>query len=120
MSGEVRTGLPLLAAAGALMAAVGVALAAYAAHTGVPAMQVRLTTAAAFAFGHGAALTALALHTPRLATRLALRGLGLGTVVFAGSLVAAALWQWPTVLAPAGGMLLIASWLLLAFDRLRG
>ena len=112
--------LPVLAAAGALMAASGVALAAYAAHAGVPALQTRLYTAAAFAFGHGAALASLALHAPRWATRLALRGLGVGTVLFAGSLACAALLQTSTALAPAGGMVLIASWLLMAVDRLRG
>lgn len=115
-----RTAFPLVGAFGALMAAAGVALAAFAAHAGEPAAQTRLYTAAAFAFGHGAALAALALDAARFWTRVALCGLAIGTVLFAGSLVGAALFHTSTALAPAGGLVLIGSWLLVAIDRMRG
>lgn len=115
-----RIGMAVIGAVGALMAATGVALSAYAAHAAEPTTQLRLYTAAAFAFGHGAALAALAGNAPRRLTRVALSGLVLGTVLFAGSLVGAALLQTSTALAPAGGLVLIGSWLLLAVDRLRG
>jgi len=43
--------------------------------------------------------------------RLRLAGtLVLGVLLFAGSLVGAALFGWPTRLAPAGGMLMIGGW----------
>ncbi len=44
----------------------------------------------------------------------------LGTVLFGGSLVLNVLAQWPTTLAPAGGVLLIGGWLALAIDFARG
>lgn len=50
---------------------------------------------------------------------LALAGLLLGTLLFAGSLAGGALLGWPTRLAPLGGTVLMASWLLLAADALR-
>ncbi len=45
---------------------------------------------------------------------LALAGLLAGTLLFAGSLAFAALLGWPTRLAPLGGTVLMASWLLYA------
>jgi uncharacterized membrane protein YgdD (TMEM256/DUF423 family) len=50
---------------------------------------------------------------------LALAGLLLGTLLFAGSLAGGALLGWPTRLAPLGGSVLILSWLLLAVDAVR-
>ena len=43
----------------------------------------------------------------------------LGTVLFSGSLAGNALAQWPTRLAPFGGITLILGWLLWAMDALR-
>jgi uncharacterized membrane protein YgdD (TMEM256/DUF423 family) len=108
-----------LAACGAWYAAAGVALSAYAAHAAVDPDQARLQTAAVFAFGHGVAL-ALAGRTGggRIA-RTALGMLGLGVLLFSGSLAGSVLAQWPTVLAPAGGMLMIGGWLVYSIHLLR-
>jgi uncharacterized membrane protein YgdD (TMEM256/DUF423 family) len=43
-----------------------------------------------------------------------------GMLLFCGSLVGAAFADAPSTLAPAGGLAMIAGWLLLAADRLRG
>lgn len=109
-----------LAAGGAIAAAAGVAMAAYAAHAVDGAAQARLQTAAVFAFGHGVALAALAEAATRRIGRIALGALALGTLLFSGSLVLAVLAGLPTTLAPAGGLLLIGGWLALAVDRARG
>lgn len=106
-------------AAGGLVAALAVALAAYAAHAATPVAQSRLYLAAAFAFGHGLALAVLAPAARRRMARLALWMLGIGVLLFAGSLVANVLAGAPTLLAPAGGMLMIGGWLLHAADALR-
>lgn len=108
-----------LAASGALYAAAGVALSAYAAHAAEGAAQSRLQTAAAFAFGHGVALAALAPATTRRLGRAALLALCLGALLFSGSLAGSVLAQWPTTLAPFGGMLLIGGWLAFSIDLLR-
>ena len=108
-----------LAFNGTLCAAAAVALAAYAAHGVEGEAQSRLLLAAVFAFGHGLALAALAPAATRRLGRLALSLLYLGALLFAGSLVFNVLAQWPTTLAPLGGMLLIAGWLIYAADSLR-
>lgn len=108
-----------LACAGALLAGAAVGLAAYASHAATPDARMRLFIAAAFAFGHGATLAALAMDCPRRLMRAALVALLAGTLLFAGSLAGAAFAGLPTRLAPAGGMLLMGGWLLLAIDRLR-
>lgn len=108
-----------LAANGALCAAAAVALSAYAAHAAQGPSQTRLQTAALFAFGHGVALAALAPQSQRLFARFALALLYLGVLLFSGSLVFNVLAQWPTTLAPLGGSLLIAGWLLYAVDAVR-
>lgn len=100
-----------LAAAGAVLAALAVGLAAYASHAAGPDAGVRLGLAAAFAFGHGLALAALA---PRISGRLelvAMAGLLLGVLLFAGSLAGAHFLGLPTRLAPLGGSLLMLGWL---------
>lgn len=104
---------------GALLAGASVALAAYASHGASGAVASRLQLAAALAFGHGIALCALAApaHGTR---RWVAGGWALGTVLFSGSLAAAHFLGTPTRLAPAGGMLLIAAWLLLAATAWRG
>lgn len=114
-----RRPLRWLAAAGALLAGVSVGLAAYASHGASDEDRMRLFMAAAFAFGHGAALSVLAMDAPRRLARGALVAMFAGTVLFAGSLAAAALVDAPTRLAPVGGMLLMAGWWGLAVDRAR-
>ena len=108
-----------LAACGALCAGCAVALAAYAAHAAAGAGQGLLQTAAALLFGHGVALAALARGAPGRRRRWAVRALLAGSVLVAGSIALDVLAQWPPRLAPFGGMLMIAGWLLLAFDLFR-
>ena len=104
-----------LAAAGAVLAALSIALSAYAAH-GIADAHARgnLQTASLYAFGHGVALAVLAPAASGRLRVLALAGLLLGTLLFAGSLAGGALLGWPTRLAPLGGTVLMASWLLYA------
>lgn len=110
----------LLAFAGALFAAFGVALGAYAAHGVADAhAQSNLQTASLYAFGHGIALAALAAGTSRSLGRAGLYLLLMGTLLFSGSLALAALAQISTRLAPVGGIGLMLGWLLWALDALR-
>lgn len=108
-----------LTALGALMAAVSIALAAYAAHGLEPQSASRLQLAAVFAFGHGVALAALARTATRRLTLLALLGIAVGACLFAGSLLAAHFFDAPTRLAPFGGSLMILAWLAYAVDAMR-
>lgn len=108
-----------LAAFGAACAAAAVALSAYATHAASGPVQARLQTAAVLAFGHGVALAALARDADRALARSALGALALGVLLFSGSLLMQVWLQWPTPLAPFGGMLLIAGWSAYAIDRLR-
>ena len=111
-----------LGAIGSLLAALAVALSAYAMHAAAPGAQARLLQAAVFAFAHGVALTALAPLAQRPAGLLALAMLLGGVFLFCGSLLAVVLLGLalaPT-LAPFGGALMISGWLLHAYDRLRG
>ncbi|MDH5824096.1 DUF423 domain-containing protein [Luteimonas sp. RD2P54] len=108
-----------LAAAGAAAAAMAVGLSAWAAHGLEGADQVRMQTAALYAFGHGVALAALAPRRRGRAGSAALALLLAGVSLFCGSLAGAVLFRWPTPAAPLGGMLMIAGWLLLAADFLR-
>ncbi|HBK44831.1 MAG TPA: DUF423 domain-containing protein [Xanthomonadaceae bacterium] len=110
----------LLACLGALFAALSVGLSAYAAHAVADALvQSRLQTASLYLFGHGVALAALAATAERLLARAGLYLLLLGTLLFSGSLVGGALWQWSTRLAPVGGVTLMLGWVLLALNALR-
>ncbi len=108
-----------LVATGAVLAAMAVALSAYAAHAVEGVAQQRLDSAAFFAFGHGIALAALSRQTPGRLGSVALALLLLGTLLFSGSLVAAVFFGAPTGLAPIGGSLMILSWLLYAASVLR-
>ncbi|QQP96276.1 DUF423 domain-containing protein [Lysobacter enzymogenes] len=121
---ELRAAAPLsarlLACAGGVLAALAVALSAYAAHAGAdPQAQVRLHTAAVFAFGHGIALAALAPPARRALTRWLLGALLLGVAVFAGGLAAAHFFGASTRLVPYGGSLMIFAWLGYAADAVR-
>ncbi|MGY4515543.1 DUF423 domain-containing protein [Lysobacter sp. HA18] len=101
---------------GALFGASGVALSAYAAHGATGDAQRWLYTAAAMALAHGIALVAYIPSRGRVGG-LARISFVIGVLLFSGSLVAAQLMGWPTRLAPAGGMLLIVGWLLVAVER---
>lgn len=109
-----------LAANGALCAAAAVALTAYAAHGYDGIALSRLNTAAFFAFGHGAAIAVLAPSATRTADRIAVAMLYAGVLLFSGSLVFNVIAGWSTRLAPFGGTLLIAGWVLWAVGALRG
>lgn len=111
-------GLRGLTAAGALLAAAGVALSAYAAHGDDPG-SARLQMSALFAFGHGVALAALAPHAIRRLARIAITAMLLGVLMFSGSLAAAHFLATPTTLIPYGGSLMILAWLVFAIDALR-
>ena len=107
------------AASGALFCALAVGLGAYAAHGLAPAARERIEPALLYLFLHGLALTLLA---PRQDTRLELAALLawlLGSVLFCGSVIGAVLASTPTALAPIGGSLLIAGWLLQAMSALK-
>ena len=119
MTDPSRHRRPWLAFNGALCAAGAVALAAYAAHGVDGESQSRLQLAAVFAFGHGLALAVLARMAMHRLGRSALWALYVGVLLFCGSLVMSVLGQWPTTLAPLGGVLLIGGWLLYAADSLR-
>ncbi|MEO6519866.1 MAG: DUF423 domain-containing protein [Pseudoxanthomonas sp.] len=110
----------LLAFSGALLAALAVALGAYASH-GVADAQVQssLQIATIYAFGHGVALAALSAGTSRSLGRAGLYLLLLGTLLFSGSLALSALAQLGPKLAPVGGICLMLGWLLWAMDALR-
>lgn len=108
-----------LAANGALCAAAAVALTAYAAHGYDGIALSRLNTAAFFAFGHGAVIAVLAPTATRRTQRFALAMLFAGVLLFSGSLVFNVIAGWPTRLAPFGGMLLIAGWVVWAVGALR-
>ena len=118
-AGDDRRGNRWLAAGGAVLAALAVALAAYAAHAASPSAQSRLQLAAVFAFGHGIALAALAPRTQRRMGRTALWMLAVGVLLFSGSLAGHVFAAMPTTLAPIGGILMIAGWLLHAFAALQ-
>jgi uncharacterized membrane protein YgdD (TMEM256/DUF423 family) len=95
-----------------LLAAMAVALSAYAAHVAQMGAQAALYTAAAIAFGHGGALAALSWQASTRIRFIALCGLLLGTLLFSGSLVLHHAFGLPVRLAPLGGSVLILSWLL--------
>jgi uncharacterized membrane protein YgdD (TMEM256/DUF423 family) len=113
-----------LLCAGALLAATGVALGAFGAH-GLkailsPAALGWWQTAVAYQMWHALALVALsAVPMPRL--RLPAAMLGIGAIVFSGTLYAMALTgaRWLGAITPLGGALMILGWLLLAFRAWR-
>jgi uncharacterized membrane protein YgdD (TMEM256/DUF423 family) len=116
---ELALRLRVLTASGAVLAALAVALAAYASHAVHGQAQAALQTAAAVAFGHGVALATLAPPARLRAHFLSLSGLLLGTLLFSGSLVLHHALDLPLRLAPFGGGVLILSWLLYAAASLR-
>lgn len=119
LNDSAATTTRLLAASGAVCAACAVALAAYAAHGVEGLAQARLQTAAWFAFGHGVALAALAAHAGGKPGRVALAAMLAGTLLFCGGIVAGTVFGAGSAVAPFGGSLLIAAWLLYAVAALR-
>ena len=110
--------------AGALLAALGIALGAFAAH-GLRAVldQAALAwwqTAVQYQMWHAIGLIALgAARLPR--TLLPALLLATGTVIFASTLYAMALGgpRWLGAITPIGGSLMIAGWLMFAWRVLR-
>ena len=107
-------------AAGALLAATGIACGAFGAHALRDALgPVRLgwwQTAVQYQMWHAVALVALAgLPLPRLGWPAAL--LALGTIVFAATLYVMALTglRWLGAITPIGGLLIIIAWLLVGW-----
>lgn len=109
-----------LASAGAVLAAASVGLAAFAAHGSVSGDRGVLQLAAVFALGHGIAVAALTTQAGRGLGVVASAMLLSGAVLFSGSLAAAQLLGTSSGLAPAGGVLMVAGWLLYAIDASRG
>lgn len=107
----------ILASLGAVAAAAGVALLAWAAHGVPPAAQASLQQAALVAMLHGIGVAALAPLAIKRQARIALILLLAGTVLFSGSVFAGHAWGLPTALAPWGGTTLIIGWLLHAWQR---
>lgn len=105
----------VLVTAGALLAALAIGLSAWGSHA-LPAgrEQHNVLMGCLFAFGHGAALVALAPHWHGRLAGLALWLLLVGVLLFAGSLIGNAAWGWSTAAAPRGGGLMMAGWVLLA------
>jgi uncharacterized membrane protein YgdD (TMEM256/DUF423 family) len=101
------------ALAAGLIGAAGVGLAAAASHAGGEAL---LRPASTICLAHAPALIALSLAAGRLRfSALAALGMTIGTALFAGDLVArhflgSGLFP---MAAPTGGLMLIASWLIL-------
>jgi uncharacterized membrane protein YgdD (TMEM256/DUF423 family) len=113
------TGSRWLCALGAIYAATGVALSAYAAHAAIGADASRLQTAALFAFGHGVALAALGRFPTNRWTFVGLLAIAVGVALFAGSLIGRVVLHWAAAFAPFGGMLLIGGWLVFAIGQWR-
>jgi len=110
-----------LCAAGALVAAAGVALSAYAAHGAGDLARGLLQTAALQVFGHGIAVAALA-RPPLSLPSPARPALGLmlaGSLVFAAALAWKALAGGSPAAAPFGGGMMLLGWLLYAVAALR-
>lgn len=107
------------AASGALLLAVGVAVAAWSAHGAGGVEATRLSSAALHLLVHGLGLVALDRGRGDWPLTLAMAALLAGTLLFAGTLLAAVAIGTGTASAPVGGMLSIVGWLLAAVALLR-
>jgi uncharacterized membrane protein YgdD (TMEM256/DUF423 family) len=104
--------------AGALLAMLAIGLSAWASHGLAPGReQHNVLMACLYAFGHGAVLVVLAPRALPVLGRVALWLILLGVLLFSGSLLGGVLLAWPTRAAPAGGMLMMGGWLLLALSH---
>lgn len=103
---------------GGLSGAAGVGLSAYAAHAG----GGNAGTAAQMLLFHAPAFLTLGLVAPTLLRRLALAALALGILLFCGDLLAREFLgtRLFPMAAPAGGVTMIAGWLLVALSGLSG
>jgi uncharacterized membrane protein YgdD (TMEM256/DUF423 family) len=112
-----------IAAAGALLAAVGVALGAFGAHGLRATLSAEAlgwwSTAVQYQMWSALGLVALGASARRLGLAAAL--IGIGALIFSGSLYALALTgaRWLGMVTPVGGLLMIAGWSLAAW-RLKG
>ena len=111
-----------LAAFAALKGALAVALGAFAAHGAGPQVKSLLTTGASYALAHALlALVCAAWPARRRLIIVAGWMAAAGGLIFALALSAIALLSLTAMgaVAPLGGLLMIAAWLLIAFDALR-
>ena len=110
--------------AGALLALLAVALGAFGAHALRGLLDTKAEgwwqTASHYQMWHAIALVALSA-VPLRGVRPAALLLGLGTILFSGSLYAMALggWRWLGMVTPLGGLLMLAGWLVLALAAWR-
>ena len=110
----------IASATAAVMAGAGIALSAYAAHATLDAEGARrVGTAALFLLVQGAAASALLPPAAGRGERGAILLQIAGCLLFSASLLAKQWLGWPSTLAPAGGMAMIAGWLWLAVSRMR-
>jgi uncharacterized membrane protein YgdD (TMEM256/DUF423 family) len=110
-----------LAGIGALACGVAVGIGAYAMHAALtPQNHEFLVIASVFLFAHGLALASLAPGTRSRWRQAGFLALMIGTILFAGSLVLAALLGVTPTLAPFGGSLLMLGWLLIGGGFLFG
>lgn len=117
--GGWRTRLGCIGAVFGFAAVVLAALGSHAVKFGTPADAVTWRTALDLHMFHTAAMlaiAALAANNPAVALPRAGLMLGLGTLLFSGSLYlrAAGLQLLPTWIAPAGGLILMVAWAWLA------
>lgn len=103
------------AALGALYLAAAIALSAYASHAGEALLRPLVSAVAMLAI-NGLGLLALRDAT---AVRWSRWPIAIGSALFVASVLIAAGWGQRAPLAPLGGMLMIAGWLLAAFELLR-
>ncbi len=112
-----------IAAAGALLAALGIALGAFGAHGLERVLEPRALgwwhTAVQYQMWNALGLVALGTLPRRLDLAAAL--IGGGTLVFSGSLYAMALTdaRWLGMVTPVGGVLMIVGWALAAWRLAR-
>jgi uncharacterized membrane protein YgdD (TMEM256/DUF423 family) len=105
---------------GALFGLVAAALAAIGSHAlelDADGMR-RFALGVAFLFVHGLLLIGqaqLLRNGSGLALSLSAALIAGGVLLFSGALIGAALFAWPTLLAPIGGVMLMLGWLMLAF-----
>ena len=114
-----------LAAAGAILSGIGVALGAFGAHALRPRVSIDLLgvfeTGVRYQMYHGLALLALAAWydnlNPRSAGRVGWLFI-LGTTIFSGSLYLMVVTAFPALgaVTPIGGVLLLSGWLILALS----
>lgn len=116
---------PRTAAAGALLAALGIGLGAFAAHGLQGALSPQATgwwqTAVQYQMWNAIGLVAIAaLRQTRTGIPAAL--IVAGTIIFSGTLYLMALGapRWFGAITPVGGTLIIAGWLLIAWRAWRG